>query len=81
MRWTDIQIKTLIDLFNMGLSASKIGKQLGMDKNCVIGKLYRLRRNAYWAQFITRPANMLYAQNKKRQNIAEKVIDINVDNY
>ena len=43
--WDAERVAQLIKLFNDGLSASQIARQLGMkSRNAVIGKLHRLRR-------------------------------------
>lgn len=43
MSWTDESIQELTRLWQAGLSASDIGKQLGMSKNAVVGKAHRLK--------------------------------------
>lgn len=66
-QWTDQQTKTLIDLFNLGLSATAIAKELGFsDRDAILGKLYRIRRHAIWAQFLTRPADMTKSHKGKK---------------
>jgi GcrA cell cycle regulator len=42
MSWTDERIQELTDLWQQGLSASEIGKRLGVSKNAVVGKAHRL---------------------------------------
>ena len=44
--WDSATIKKLKSLLGRGLSTSEIGKQLGMSKNAVVGKLNRLGWNA-----------------------------------
>lgn len=41
--WTDERIEQLKKLWDQGLSASVIGKQLGVSKNAVVGKAHRLK--------------------------------------
>lgn len=41
--WTDERIEQLRKLWDQGLSASAIGKQLGVSKNAVVGKAHRLK--------------------------------------
>jgi GcrA cell cycle regulator len=41
--WTDARIDQLRKLWDQGLSASAIGKQLGVSKNAVVGKAHRLK--------------------------------------
>lgn len=41
--WTDERIDQLKKLWDQGLSASVIGKQLGVSKNAVVGKAHRLK--------------------------------------
>ncbi len=41
--WTDERIDQLRKLWDQGLSASAIGKQLGVSKNAVVGKAHRLK--------------------------------------
>lgn len=43
--WDSATLKKLKSLMGKGLSTSEIGKRLGMSKNAVVGKLYRLERN------------------------------------
>jgi len=43
MSWTDERIQELSRLWQEGLSASEIGKQLGVSKNAVVGKAHRLK--------------------------------------
>ncbi|MBC6440451.1 MAG: global cell cycle regulator GcrA-like protein [Rhodospirillales bacterium] len=42
MSWTDEKIKHLKKLWNQGLSTAEIGRELGVSKNAVVGKSYRL---------------------------------------
>lgn len=42
MSWTDERISELTRLWDQGLSASEIGKTLGVSKNAVVGKAHRL---------------------------------------
>ena len=43
--WSDQRVVKLINLFNAGLSASQIARNMGIgSRNAVIGKLHRLRR-------------------------------------
>ena len=43
MDWTDIQVSTLTRLWQEGLSASHVARQLGgVSRNAVIGKVHRL---------------------------------------
>lgn len=41
--WTEERIEQLRKLWDQGLSASAIGKQLGVSKNAVVGKAHRLK--------------------------------------
>lgn len=41
--WTDDRIDQLRKLWDQGLSASAIGRQLGVSKNAVVGKAHRLK--------------------------------------
>ncbi|HKY94918.1 MAG TPA: GcrA family cell cycle regulator [Kiloniellales bacterium] len=41
--WTDDRIEQLRKLWDQGLSASAIGRQLGVSKNAVVGKAHRLK--------------------------------------
>jgi len=43
MSWTDERIEELTRLWQAGMSASEIGKQLGVSKNAVVGKAHRLK--------------------------------------
>ena len=43
MSWTEERIQTLTNLWEDGLSASEIGKVLGVSKNAVVGKAHRLK--------------------------------------
>ena len=43
MSWTEERIETLTALWEEGLSASEIGKALGVSKNAVVGKAHRLK--------------------------------------
>ena len=40
--WTPEHIKTLIALWNEGLTTSEIGARMGITKNAVVGKVHRL---------------------------------------
>lgn len=42
MSWTEKRVKHLKQLWATGLSASQIGKQLGVSKNAVVGKVHRM---------------------------------------
>ena len=42
MTWTNERIGELTKLWEQGLSASEIGKALGVSKNAVVGKAHRL---------------------------------------
>jgi GcrA cell cycle regulator len=41
MQWTDAQFQMLKDLIAQRLSARQIGKELGVSRNAVIGKVHR----------------------------------------
>ena len=41
--WTQEQTAALITLWNKGICASEIGRQMGVTKNSVIGKVFRLQ--------------------------------------
>lgn len=41
--WTPLQVATLISLWSDGLSASEIGRHIGIGKNAVVGKAHRLK--------------------------------------
>ena len=43
MAWTEDKVGELRRLWELGLSASAIGKQLGVSKNAVVGKAHRLK--------------------------------------
>ncbi|MEX0923449.1 MAG: GcrA family cell cycle regulator [Rhodovibrionaceae bacterium] len=43
MSWSTEQIDELTKLWDQGLSASVIGKKLGVSKNAVVGKAHRLK--------------------------------------
>lgn len=43
MTWTAERISELSKLWDQGLSASEIGKALGVSKNAVVGKAHRLK--------------------------------------
>ncbi len=43
MSWTEERIQELARLWQAGMSASEIGKQLGVSKNAVVGKAHRLK--------------------------------------
>lgn len=43
MSWTEERIQELTRLWDMGHSASHIGKALGVSKNAVVGKAHRLK--------------------------------------
>jgi len=46
--WSDERVVKLINLFNAGLSASQIARNMGIgSRNAVIGKLRRLRRDGF----------------------------------
>ena len=40
--WTEQDIRLCADLWARGFSASAIGKQLGVSRGAVLGKLHRL---------------------------------------
>lgn len=42
MSWTDERIQELTSLWQEGLSASEIGKRMGVSKNSIVGKAHRL---------------------------------------
>lgn len=42
MSWTDERISELTRLWQQGLSASEIGKRMGVSKNSIVGKAHRL---------------------------------------
>lgn len=41
--WTEEAVATLTELWNAGMTASKIAKALGLNRNQVIGKAHRLK--------------------------------------
>jgi GcrA cell cycle regulator len=41
--WTPERTAALISLWNEGVSASEIGRRMGITKNSVIGKVFRLQ--------------------------------------
>ncbi len=43
MTWSKEQIKTLTELWELGLSGNQIGKILGRTKNSIVGKAHRLK--------------------------------------
>ncbi len=43
MTWTDERVAELTRLWSTGLSASEIGKILGVSKNSVVGKAHRMK--------------------------------------
>lgn len=69
MQWTDERVATLQKLWQEGLSAGEIAKQLDITRNAVIGKAHRLnlqsrpspiRRNNNVQAIDTRPAKEIY---------------------
>jgi GcrA cell cycle regulator len=42
--WSQAKIDTLLALWNEGKSAAVIGAEMGISRNAVIGRIYRLRR-------------------------------------
>lgn len=42
VEWVPLRVSALIALWNEGLSASEVGRRLGVSKNAVIGKVHRL---------------------------------------
>ena len=46
MNWTEERIELLKKLWAEGHSASRIGKQLGVSKNAVVGKAHRMKLSA-----------------------------------
>jgi GcrA cell cycle regulator len=42
MSWTDERIQELERLWQQGMSASEIGKRLGVSKNAIVGKAHRM---------------------------------------
>jgi len=65
--WDSGMLKKLKALVGKGLSASEMGKKLGMSKNAVIGKLNRLGWNSKTAE----PAKKKVAANKKEAKVVE----------
>lgn len=43
MTWTDERVSELSRLWELGYSASAIGRMLGVSKNAVVGKAHRMR--------------------------------------
>ena len=43
MTWTQESVEKMKALSLQGLSASKIGEQMGKTKNMVVGKMYRMK--------------------------------------
>lgn len=43
IEWTPDRMKVLIALWNEGLPTAEIGRRLGITKNAVVGKAYRLQ--------------------------------------
>jgi len=43
--WTDEQSAAMVKLWNEGLSGSQIGAIIGMTKNAVVGRVYRMRKD------------------------------------
>jgi GcrA cell cycle regulator len=41
-QWTDERLKKLKDLWKKGMSISQIGKELGVSRNAIAGKVHRL---------------------------------------
>ena len=46
MTWTTEKIKQLKKLWSKGKSTVEIGRELGISKNAVVGKVHRLELNA-----------------------------------
>ena len=44
-KWTDERTKELKALWGQGYTASQIGKELGIKRNAVLGKIWRLRQS------------------------------------
>jgi hypothetical protein len=53
--WNREKISKLIDCWNLGYSATQVAKALGIEKNHVLGKIYRLRHHPGWSKLIMRP--------------------------
>jgi GcrA cell cycle regulator len=54
--WTTERISKLIELHNQGLTASQVGKLMGVSRNAVIGKVSRLRHAGVPALKLKPPA-------------------------
>ena len=59
--WNEESVKLITELWQQGISASKIGAQLGITKNAVIGKVHRLG-------LVNRPSPI--AKKKKKPQIS-----------
>lgn len=57
-KWSEKEIKMLIDLFNMWSPLRNIATMLKRSKNSVLGKLHRLRRHQLYAAKLIRPINL-----------------------
>lgn len=78
--WDSATIKKLKSLLGRGLSTSEIGKQLGMSKNAVVGKLNRLGWNAKAsaspasAKKTSTPAKKVVAKTPARKTVTESKV-------
>lgn len=74
MSWTDTETRILIDLWNLGCSASSIVRSLpGKTRYAILGKIFRLRRHQFMAVMIARPKNSNKSHHTPRKRARIKI--------
>ena len=81
MAWTEDRVEKLSELWDKGLSASQIAKELaeGVTRNAVIGKAHRMGLASRPSPVKSDPAKRAAAAAKKKN--VEKVIKISAFNF
>ncbi|MBU6190684.1 MAG: GcrA cell cycle regulator [Betaproteobacteria bacterium] len=73
--WTEAQDATLRQLWGSGLSASKIGAQIGMTKNAVIGRAHRMGLATRGNPITKAPAGTPRAPRPSRAHLPRTIIE------
>ena len=69
-QWTEDRLKKLKDLWGNGLSISKIGKELGVSRNAIAGKVHRMGLTKRQSPIANKPAGKKNATAKEAVEVA-----------
>lgn len=72
MEWDEIEVTTLVELWDLGQSSGEIARHMGKTRNAVIGKLHRLKRRGHPIKRASSTREQILATAAARRTTAPK---------